>query len=224
MLKNETIIGNIIRTRRKTIALVITQDAELIVRAPLKTSLSYIEKAVDKRSEWINRKIAEMRSRPKPEKRQFIDGDKFFYLGQQYELQRISGHSRVFIEDKLYAPEGSAKHIQLVIERWYKKRALLVISERCKLYTEIIGNEPAAVGITSAQKRWGSCGAKKKVNFSWRLIMAPIEIIDYVVAHELAHLEHLNHSKLFWDTVRSVLPDFKNRQKWLRENERLLRW
>lgn len=224
MLKSNTIIGKIVRTRRKTIALVITQDAELIVRVPLKIPLSFIERAVNKRSEWINRKIAEIKSRPRSEKRQFVTGGKFFYLGQQYELQIVTNQHSVFLKEKLCVPEGSAWYIKSAIEKWYKKRALALIGERCKLYSKIVGSVPASIRITNAQKRWGSCGVKKKVNFSWRLIMAPIEVIDYVVVHELAHLEQLNHSRLFWNKVKSLLPDFKTRQQWLRKNEGFLRW
>ena len=71
-------------------------------------------------------------------------------------------------------------------------------------------------------KRWGSSGPKGTVNFSWRLIMAPMGIIDYVIVHELVHLEQRDHSRLFWDKVKSILPDFKRRQKWLKDNERVL--
>jgi predicted metal-dependent hydrolase len=82
--------------------------------------------------------------------------------------------------------------------------------------------KPVAIKITEARKRWGSCGSKGTLNFSWRLIMAPMEVIDYVIVHELAHIGQLNHSPTYWRKVAEILPDYKKREKWLKENGGLL--
>ncbi|MFA5839825.1 MAG: SprT family zinc-dependent metalloprotease [Candidatus Margulisiibacteriota bacterium] len=100
----------------------------------------------------------------------------------------------------------------------YKQRALAVISDRSQYFAEIMGVNYKRLSITSAQQRWGSCTQQGHVNFSWRLVLQPLSIIDYVVVHELAHLRHLNHSKKFWELVSTILPDYKQRRAWLKQN------
>jgi len=96
------------------------------------------------------------------------------------------------------------------------------MAERVAHYKEIMGVSPAAVKINGAKTRWGSCSAKKSLNFSWRLIMADDAAIDYVVVHELAHMFEMNHSERFWAIVAGVLPDYKERRKRLKELQRRL--
>ena len=169
-------IHQIVRSRRRSIALIITDDAKLVVRAPWRVPDEYIIQLVSKKRSWIERKLVEMADRPKP----------------------LS-----------FTPQEKKR---------FKKEALVKIRERCALYAAITGYKPASVKITSAEKRWGSCGPKGTVNFSWRLILKPLPIIDYVVVHELVHLAERNHSRRFWDKVGAILPDYKLRRRWLKEN------
>ena len=97
------------------------------------------------------------------------------------------------------------------------------LRSRCTWFSLQTGYTPADICISDARKRWGSCTHKGIINFSWRLIQAPPEIVDYVVVHELVHLGQPDHSKKFWEKVRKIMPDYERRRKWLRENERLLR-
>ncbi|MBI4687875.1 MAG: M48 family metallopeptidase [Nitrospirae bacterium] len=96
------------------------------------------------------------------------------------------------------------------------------MSERVSWYSSLSGLKYNRVKISDAQKRWGSCSAKGNLNFSWRLIMSPIRVIDYVVIHELAHLEERNHSKKCWNKVKIMLPDYEQYKEWLKENKHLL--
>jgi predicted metal-dependent hydrolase len=105
---------------------------------------------------------------------------------------------------------------------WYRQQARSVISERVQRYSSPSGIRYEKVKITNARKRWGSCSTKGNLCFSWRLAMAPLEVIDYVVVHELAHIEHRDHSRGFWEKVQTMLPDYKNRRKWLRDNDHTL--
>ncbi|MDO9303429.1 MAG: M48 family metallopeptidase, partial [Anaerolineales bacterium] len=105
-----------------------------------------------------------------------------------------------------------------VFTRWYKERALEIISERVKQYSQQYNFAPKQVKISSAKTRWGSCSPNGALNFTWRLVMAPLAVIDYVVAHELVHLRVKDHSSKFWKTVESIYPDYKKQRKWLREN------
>jgi len=106
---------------------------------------------------------------------------------------------------------------------WYKERAYEKISERVQWYALKNGFQYNKIKITQAQKRWGSCSSKGNLNFSWRLIMAPLPVVDYVVVHELAHLVEKNHSKAFWSKVKMLMTDYQKQQEWLKRNGHLLR-
>ncbi len=216
-------IDKIVRSNRKTVALIVTQDATLVVRAPVFTPMEHIERLVSKKSSWIRQKIAEVIERPKPLAKEFVGGEGFLYLGKLYKLHIVDDASLIIeLKDRLYISKNSLPQARQVIVQWYKKEALKIIRERCAWYAKIIGYKPASVKITNAQKRWGSCGPKGRLNFSWRLIMAPVEVIDYLVVHELVHIGQPDHSKLFWAKVKSILPDYQMREKWLKQNGRLL--
>ena len=220
----ETIkIDKIVRSNRKTVALIVTQDATLVVRAPVYTPMAYIERLVSKKSSWIKQKIAEVLKRPKPPAKEFVGGEGFLYLGKLHKLHIVDDPSLIIeLKDRLYISKNSLPQARKVIMQWYKEEALKIIRERCAWYAKITGYKPASIKITNAQKRWGSCGPKRTLNFSWRLVMAPMEVIDYLVVHELVHIEHPDHSKLFWTKVQSILPDYKKREQWLKQNGRLL--
>ena len=109
------------------------------------------------------------------------------------------------------------------IQHWYVEEAAKEIHSRCMWFSMMTGYSPTSVRITDATGRWGSCNHKGGLNFSWRLIQAPLEIVDYVIVHELVHLRQPDHSPKFWAKVEALMPDYKRRREWLRENERLLR-
>ena len=113
-------------------------------------------------------------------------------------------------------------HAGAHMRAWYKQRAFEKIAERARFYADVMGLRCPQPKITHAEARWGSCGPRGTLNFSWRLIMAPPEVIDYVVVHELAHLVVRNHSRAFWRRVALVMPGHALCKKWLRENEHLL--
>lgn len=213
----------IVRSRRRTISLVITKEPALVIRAPHKISISYIEDLIRKKSKWIDRKYAEMERRPKIGERKFVDGEEFLYLGRPYVLKisdDISGDAE--LKDCLCISRKNLSRARDVIARWYRKRAREIIGERCRLYSCVAGAFPKSIRVTSAKRRWGSCTPRGSVNFSWRLVMAPIESLDYVVVHELVHLKHLNHGKSFWRKIGEILPDYTRHERWLKENEGLL--
>ena len=123
-----------------------------------------------------------------------------------------------FLLSKEYLP--IAKEIFV---NWYKERAHEKISERVRMYSSMRGFSYNKINITNAKKRWASCSHKRNLNFSWRLIMAPLPVIDYVVVHELVHLEEKNHSKNFWNKVKMLIPDYQKHKEWLKKNGHLLR-
>jgi predicted metal-dependent hydrolase len=219
----EITIDKIVRSRRRTITLIVTQDSALVVRAPLNASNAYIASVVREKSDWIRQKLSEISLRPKSPAKEFVNGEEFMYLGRAYQLCFVERAEKdVELTDKLCLAARVKPIARFVLRRWLKAAAAKVINQRCQWYADATGLKPAAIKITEARKRWGSCGSKGILNFSWRLVMAPQEIIDYVVVHELAHLAELNHSPAFWRRVADMLPDYKKREQWLKENGGLL--
>jgi len=218
---NEIKIDKIIRSKRKTIALIISADAMLVVRAPMMTTLKYIKSLVFKKRFWINEKKKQVLKNGVPAKnKEFVNGEGFLYLGETYKL-KIENCEIVKLSDYLYFPEKYLSDGRVKIIEWYKQKALEKITERADWYSQITGWRFKSMSITNAERRWGSCGSSGSINFSWKLIMAPLSVIDYVVVHELAHITEKNHSVRFWNKVKTVLPDYKGRQRWLKENKNL---
>lgn len=216
-------ISGIIRTKRKTIALVINADAKLIVRAPLSVPKEYINELVERKRAWIERKQQEIVSRNETyAQKQYVNGEDCLFLGDVYRLAYSDNVSSIVLKsDRLLLPDQKCNAQKLIIE-WYRDEAQRVFKERTAYYASMIGVKYRSVRISSAARRWGSCGVKGTLNFSWRLIMAPLRVIDSVVVHELVHIEFRNHSKKFWARVRTIMPDYDQQRKWLKEHQKLL--
>lgn len=219
------IIDEIIRTKRKTIALQITDEATLIVKAPIGMDEERIRDFVIKHADWIERKRKEVLMRdPKFVKKEFVNGEGFLYLGRYYKLNIVDKQDEPLVfENGFFLLRNYVPVAKKLFIDWYKKRAYEKISERVNWYAKMCGFEYNKVNITDANKRWGSCSSKRNLNFSWRLIMAPLPVIDYVVVHELVHLEERGHSKAFWGKVKVIIPEYEKHINWLKENGHLLR-
>lgn len=218
-------IEKIIRTKRKTIALQVTDNATLIVRAPFNVDYSTIISIVQKHKRWIEKKKEEIEKRdPKFYPKEFVNGEGFLYLGRYYKLKIVDNQKEPLkFENGFYLLRYVLPQAKEIFIEWYKKAAYEKISERVKWYAKKSGFKYNRINITNAQKRWGSCSYEGSLNFSWRLIMAPLRVVDYVVVHELVHLEEKNHKKNFWNKVKVLMPDYERYDKWLKENSYLLR-
>jgi predicted metal-dependent hydrolase len=216
---DKSLIKQIIRSNRRTLALQIAPDASLIVRAPEKVSEKTIFTFVQKKLKWILRhqKLARESYRPSV-KREFVDGERFLYLGDWHKLFVIQDVTRPFVfhEKKFLLSESFLPDAKQLFEQWYRKQACEIIQDRVRLYAEMAGLSFKRITITGARKRWGSCGPQGTLNFSWRLIMAPMMVVDYVIAHEIAHLEERNHSRKFREKVRLLFPDYQQAETWLK--------
>jgi len=217
-------VEKIIRSRRRTIALEVTPAATVIVRAPLGTSAEYIEVIIQKKSSWILRKMDEIRRRPLSPCHEYSEGELFLFLGRSYPLHIVENRS-ITIErsDRLYVSSALIPDIRNKLKHWYKDEAHKEIKARCMWFSLQTGHVPATIRITDARQRWGSCTHKGELSFSWRLIQAPPEIVDYVVVHELVHISQPDHSKKFWVKVRKIMPDYERRRNWLKDHEQLLK-
>ena len=215
-------ISRIIRSRRRTLAVQVERDGSVTLRAPLRASDRAIRSFVWEHAEWIARRQQKARERLESwPPRRFVEGEAFLYLGSAYPLH-IDGSASVpltFDNTRFVLAAAHAGGARQAFERWYRDQAAGIISEAAEHYAKRSGLEYARVKITGARKRWGSCSAGGNLCFTWRLAMAPLEAVDYVAAHELAHIRHRDHSAAFWAEVERMLPDYKMRRKWLRENE-----
>ncbi len=217
-------IDKVIRTKRKTVAIQITDDAKVIVRAPLDLSEDTILQMVEKRAEWILRKkkqIETTNSATHP--RRFVEGESFPYLGNHYQLRIIDNQREPLkFENAFYMSKSALDKAREVFIEWYKKTGYELVNHRASFWAQKCGFRYARIKITTAEKRWGSCSSKGNLCFSYRLVMAPEAVIDYVIVHELVHLTQRSHSKRFWSEVKHIMPDYEKRRVWLKENGHLL--
>jgi predicted metal-dependent hydrolase len=214
----------IIRSRRRSIALIITPEATLVVRAPFHAPIGDIQDFIRQKSAWIGRKLTEAATRPKFYPREFRDGEQFLYMGVSRPLQIIdnsAGAAPLSFDGKFLISRNSLPEARQIFMAWYKYQAAALIKERLGHYSSVSGIPYGVFRVTGARSRWGSCSAKNKLNFSWRLAMAPGHVLDYVVVHELAHLVHRNHSRNFWNKVGSIFPLYRDSERWIKDNGHL---
>ncbi len=215
------------KKRKKTISLQIKEDGTTVVYAPYRTPMAEVEQFFNKQKRWLRKKIEQREKRLKEIKpKEYLPGELFLYLGIPYQLRiedkmdgcdflTFSSNQFVLARNKVY--QGS----ELFID-WYKRKSREYIEKTVKHYSQLLELNPGRIRISNALCRWGSCSSNNNLFFSWRLIMAPCSVIDYVVVHELAHMKEKNHSVRFWGFVAKVIPDYKNQRLWLKENGHLL--
>lgn len=204
----------LIRSRRKTIAIHITKDAAVEVRAPLKTPAADIDKFVASKEKWITAHLIKCEQR-NAEKAAFSlsYGDTLSLCGETVPLCAKDGNRAGFDGECFFLPPNlSPEYIKRAVIRIYKAIAKSILTKKVAAFAKQINVNPAAVRINSAKTRWGSCSGNNNINFSWKLVMADEDVVDYVVVHELAHIKEHNHSPRFWAVVESVLPDYKQRK------------
>jgi predicted metal-dependent hydrolase len=211
----------IVKSRRRTVSLEINQEGVLTVRAPYGLDRTTIDDILKRHQPWIRKKRQEVQrrqelSRPK----KFEDGEKFLWLGKEYPLRIVARvrPSLVFTGERFELAASSILSARQLFEAWFKEQARFYLSSRLKEIARKTGFKYQKFRLSSAQTRWGSCSAKGTISLVWRLMMAPPEIIDYLIIHELAHTKEKNHSRAFWRLVEELLPDYRERRRWLRKN------
>jgi predicted metal-dependent hydrolase len=211
-------IDQILRSKRRTLTLIVEDDGSLIVRAPLRIPERTIHEFVEHNKRWIDKKQAQARLAIRLPVKQFIPGETFLYLGKSYVLELVKGQRKPLILDGCFKlAERSQGNAQKVFQEWYRDQARQIISEHAIQLSARYDLHYKKIRISSARTRWGSCSPSGSLSFSWRLILNPIEVVDYVIIHELVHTVVLNHSKRFWKMVEKILPDYKVYNKWLRK-------
>jgi len=216
----------IIKSKRKSISIFVEKDKRIIVKAPLYSSTTEVKNLVEKKADWIAEKTeqAEEFQKEKPV-HDYISGEIFYYRGKPFTLNLIINQDRNRIMVKKQAdtllvvsPTEESEIIKNAIIKWYRERAREVLQQKVSYYQKFIGKGVGEIRIKEQKSRWGSCSSKGNLNFNWKIVMAEDDIIDYLVVHELCHRLHMNHSKEFWDSVGKIIPDYKTKEKWLKEH------
>jgi len=213
-------VDKLIRSKRRSISLEITRDAQLVVRMPKYGSLRDVERFVREKSAWIEQKMAEISERiAKRPVKKFVEGEEFYYLGEKYKLLIVENQNpKLKFQNGFYLEAGNSSMAKNIFIKWYKRQAKLNIPKRVQWYATQNNLKYGKIKITSASRRWGSCSAEGNLNFTWKLMLMPISILDYVVVHELAHTVHHDHSKRFWAVVGKIIPDYREKRRWLKKN------
>ncbi|WP_395702040.1 M48 family metallopeptidase [Aquabacterium sp.] len=220
------------RARRRSIGFVVSAEG-LSVSAPRWVGVGEVEQALQAKADWILRKLHEQRERAdriQANRVQWHDGTSLPFLGDTVivvldprttgavlhaDAQTLPGVPRLTLHVGL--PQAATQaQIREAVQSWLQRQARRVFEERCNVFAPRLGVRLKRLTLSSASTRWGSASADGSVRLNWRLIHFGLPVIDYVVAHELAHLREMNHSAAFWDVVRSVLPDYEHSRGLLR--------
>ncbi|MEC8165407.1 MAG: SprT family zinc-dependent metalloprotease [Pseudomonadota bacterium] len=217
-------------TRKKSIALSV-RDGAIVILSPMHVSDGEIDALIATNADWVRGKLAKQAKTKKRTEHRYIDGEQFFYLGEEYPLKVVDGRkplaelvegSFVVHARRSQTPERRARSIRAAFLRWYKSEAETVLTQRVAFFSPRIGRTPKRIFFRDYKSMWGNCDVDGRITFNWKLVMAPEHILDYVVVHEMVHLHHLNHSPAFWQRVEALLPDYKQRRKWLKDHGGLL--
>lgn len=226
LYKNIPINFEIEYKKRKTFAIEIVPPNKIKVKSPRGISKSKIEELVHSKANWIIKKLEEFKDIEHMQiERRFVDGEIFMYLGKEYILKITQDKNlkkaevsicNEFIHVK--TPKIEIEIIKKIMIEWYKIECDKKIRERIEVYGQKLGEMPRIIKVKEQKRRWGTCTSRRDVLFNWKCIMAPIDVIDYIVVHELCHLVHMNHSANFWSLVKSNFPHYEEKKQWLRKN------
>ena len=197
-------------TRRKRIAFRFAPDGILEILSPPHVTIRQIEKLIDDNLQIID----DLRARtPEKVKPSFTENHPFWLLGKNYPLHLTC--RLLLFDNKFMIPKGSKDQMKTSLIHLYRQLAEKIIRERIQIYQQQMNLYPEKIRISSANCRWGSCSASKTLSFNWKLIQCPLECVDYVIVHELAHLAELNHSTAFWKKVAEIFPDYRDKKRQL---------
>jgi predicted metal-dependent hydrolase len=213
-LGGQAIAYELRRSQRRTIGLMIDEGG-LRVTAPTWVTLNEIESVLQAKQRWILRKLDSWHAHAQHRAERlhaWQDGGQLDYQGGRITLRVLTHALPVALHDKVLqvgSESPTPDAVRGMVHRWLQARALEVFGARLPIYASRLGQFPRRWGLSSARTRWGSCTANGTIRLNWRLIHLPVSVIDYVIAHELAHLREMNHSPRFWATVHQLMPDFE---------------
>lgn len=211
-------------SKRKTLNITVERDRKIIVRAPLNLSTEKIEEIVQSKKQWLKEKINHAQKYPVDIKaKEFISGETLLYLGRNYQLlvvdEPIEG---IEFNQRFRISRDNQEKANQLFKKWYMQQALTKIEPLAKMYATNLGVKFNEFKTSQMKYRWGSCTPNNNIIFNWRIIKAPMYVLEYLVAHELVHLIEDNHTPRFWNILSIQIPNYKKAKNWLKVNGHLL--
>lgn len=207
--------------KRKKVTITVERDRTVVVHAPVGVTDEKIRQLVDSKRQWLFEKLQhgqKYQPLPHPPGKELVNGESALYLGRSYRIELVATGDSVRFAGKFLIPRARANQRKQVLRQWYLERAQMKIPPRVRLHAKSLGVTYQQIKITDSRYRWGSCTPGNNLNFNWRLIKAPMFVIDYIVIHELAHLLEPNHTPRFWSIVHAQTAAMDRARQWLREN------
>jgi len=209
---------------RKTTDIIIERDGSIVVKPPEFIEPEQADEIVWSKRMWIYKNLAEWKDLNRSSVlREWVNGETFLYLGSRYrlliddnqEIDLLLKGGRFVIKSTIVNDVKAAKKAFI---DFYSDKGIIRLNDRVEHYAKQLGLTPGKIAIKDMSYRWASCGKNNSLQFNWRIIMAPIKIIDYVIVHELCHFNHKNHTVAFWNEIDKVMPDYPERKEWLKNN------
>ena len=215
------------RTNRKKTVSFRIKNQEVIISVPKFLSDNEIYNLVEIKIKWIKNKLALEKLNTVSIKRKYENGDIFLYLGSEYSLKiKKSYRDNIYIKDKNLIVEAknvlATNNIKNNIKNWYITESKKYLTKTNSYYEILIGVKSNKLLFGQYKSKWGSCNSKKTISYDWRIIMAPFEVIHYLIIHELCHIKYPNHSIYFWKYVEKYMINYKIQKKWLKNNSNKL--
>ena len=196
----------------------VERDRSVIVRAPLGMPPEKIQEVIDRKSFWLFEKTRHSQKYEQVSSKEFVSGTTIPYLGETYQLDLIAEEfDGVLFDNKFMISRSAQSAAAQLLMDWYIEEAKRIIIPRVQRFASLMGAVYNSANIVDLKYRWGSCTPKNNLHFNWRLIKAPLRVIEYVIVHELAHLLEPNHTQSFWQIVKTQVPDYERSKSWLRE-------
>lgn len=214
----------IVYSNRKRIAITVERDRSVVVHAPNGTSQEKIQSVVESRKLWLYEKINHAQKYPpQPVRKEFVTGETIMYLGRYYRLEITKDeHPGVRFQNRFYISRQHQAQAGQLLRDWYMARAKEKLTPKIRCFAEALGVTYNQILISDLKYRWASCTPKNNLNFNWRIIKAPIFVVDYLIVHELAHLLEPNHTPQFWNIVAVQVPRYELAKDWLRSHGSVL--
>ena len=212
--------------KRKKLTITVERDRSIVVHAPTAATDEAIRRVVNSKRQWLFDKVnhpQKYRDRPHVPGKEVINGEAVLYLGRDYTVEiKETASGGVEFSRRFLIPAAQQKKRREVLKQWYLNYAKETVLPRVTRFAAELGVSIGEAKIMDNRYRWGSCTVKDNVNFNWRLIKAPMFVIDYVIVHELAHLMEANHTPRFWNIVRAKAPYTEKARVWLKEHGQIL--
>lgn len=197
--------------RRKTLGLTVDRGGELVAHVPLVTSVEELTRWINKKLLWVHRKLAlKEEAAPKVRAPEYVSGEAFCYLGRRFSLKVVPNQELPLqFDGTRFLLRRDARPAETHFRRWYLDTGTEWLRRRVVFLSRHTGRKPERIEVRDLGFRWGSCGRNRVLYFNWKILQLPVRLVDYVILHELIHLQERHHGPAFWSALERALPDWR---------------